>query len=254
MKGVIFMDVSAMVQGLNIIDIVILAILLLSLVSGMYKGFLASFLATLGFAGAAVGAYLLCPKLANLFQSNNGLMNSLSYYIGADELLSKLADSPVTQAVQDSTLLSSATASLTTLPNAIVTAFRDNVVNQLFSTLNLSSLGDYLSQTVVVSLVYVISFLLLFAACYILALLVVNLFNNIFHFPLLRRFDWLLGGLFGLARGAFITILVLTVIPMLLSLMDLNILDDLIASSKFAAYFMNDNVLKGIISLGFAAK
>ncbi len=101
---------------------------------------------------------------------------------------------------------------------------------------------------------YVVSFLLLFAACYILALLVVNLFNNIFHFPLLRRFDWLLGGVFGLARGAFITILVLTITPMLLSLMDLNILDDLIASSKFAAYFMNDNVLKGIISLGFAAK
>ena len=37
---------------MNIVDIIILAILGLSLVSGMYKGFITSMLALLGFVGA----------------------------------------------------------------------------------------------------------------------------------------------------------------------------------------------------------
>ena len=239
---------------LNIIDIVILLILLLSLISGMYKGFLSSFLSTLGFGGAVVVAYKFSPQLANLFQSNNGLMNSLSYYLGAPELLAKLADTSVGEASRNSALLSDATNRLSNLPQALVTAFRDNVTSQLFSKLNLTNLGDYLSQTIIVSLVYVISFLLIFALCYVLASLIVNLFNNLLRFPLLKHFDWLLGGVFGLARGAVITMLVLTVVPMLLSLMDLNILDDFIASSKLASYFTSTEALSRIISQGFLVK
>ena len=240
--------------NLNIIDIVILAILLLSLVSGMYKGFLSSLLATLGFGGAAVVAYKFCPQLANLFQSNNGLMNSLSYYLGAPELLSKLAETSVGEAARNPDILSQAVAKLTSLPQALISAFKDNVSSQLFSTLNLTELGDYLSQTLIVSLVYVVSFLLIFALCYVLALLVVNLFNNLFRFPLLKHFDWLLGGIFGLARGAVIAMLALTVIPMLLSLMDLDILDEYIAASSLAPYFTSTQALAKIISQGFLVK
>jgi uncharacterized membrane protein required for colicin V production len=250
----LLLNASEFLAGMNVVDVVILAILLLSMVSGMYKGFISSGLATLGFVGAVAGAILFCPQLANLFQSNNGLMNSLSYYLDAPDLLSKLASTSAAQAASNSTILSQATGALSSLPTSIVDAFKDNVLNQLFNTLNLSSLGDYLSQTIIVSAAYVISFLLIFAACYIVVLLVANLLNNVFHFPLLRHFDWLLGGVFGLLRGAFITMIILSVMPLLLSLLELNVMDKLMAGSQLAHYFTNDSLIRQVISLAFSAK
>ena len=54
-------------------------------------------------------------------------------------------------------------------------------------------------------------FLLCFIALYVLSCLVVNLLDHVISFPLVRGFDWLLGGLFGLARG--LVIVVLVVVP-----------------------------------------
>ena len=64
---------------LNIVDYVILAILGLSLVAGMYRGFLASGLTTAGFVAAFFGAQALYPQLSTAIQSNQGLMDTLTY-------------------------------------------------------------------------------------------------------------------------------------------------------------------------------
>ena len=40
-----------------------------------------------------------------------------------------------------------------------------------------------------------------FIALYFLATLLVNLLNHVLRFPVLRRIDWLLGGVLGLGRG-----------------------------------------------------
>lgn len=71
---------------LNIVDYVILAILGLSLVAGMYRGFLASGLTTAGFVAAFFGAQALYPQLSTAIQSNQGLMDTLTYYLDASSM------------------------------------------------------------------------------------------------------------------------------------------------------------------------
>ncbi|MBQ4085742.1 MAG: CvpA family protein, partial [Clostridia bacterium] len=55
---------------MNIFDIIILAILGVSVISGMYKGFLASGLAIIGFVAAWIGAMRFYPQLSAAIQSN----------------------------------------------------------------------------------------------------------------------------------------------------------------------------------------
>ncbi|MEG1814015.1 MAG: CvpA family protein, partial [Clostridia bacterium] len=65
----------------NIVDVVILVVLGISLISGMYKGFLSSGLTTVGFVAAFFGAQTLYPQLSAAVQSNASLMNVLTYYL-----------------------------------------------------------------------------------------------------------------------------------------------------------------------------
>ena len=56
---------------MNIIDIIFIAILGISLISGMQKGFLASLLATFGFVGAWFIAGALCTTLSQQFMTSS---------------------------------------------------------------------------------------------------------------------------------------------------------------------------------------
>ena len=76
---------------MNIINIILLAILLISFISGMQKGFLASLLATLGFVVAWLIASSLCGTLANHFM-NSSFKEALSGLDPFRELVAKLGE------------------------------------------------------------------------------------------------------------------------------------------------------------------
>ena len=71
---------------MNIVDLIICAILGLSIISGMHKGFITSTLATVGFFGSWLGANALYSQLAAAIQGNASLMNMLRYYIDTSSL------------------------------------------------------------------------------------------------------------------------------------------------------------------------
>ena len=97
----------------------------------------------------------------------------------------------------------------------------------------------------------VVSFLLMFAVCYVVVLLVVNLLNNVFHFPLLRHLDWFLGGAFGLARGVVVVMLLLGITPLVLSMVPFEAVSDLISTSSLANFFPSNFAIPTIISMAF---
>jgi uncharacterized membrane protein required for colicin V production len=102
------------------------------------------------------------------------------------------------------------------------------------------TLAEYFTQTLVVALLNVLAFIITLAVVYFVALLLVNLINNVFKLPALRHADWLLGGVFGVLRGVFIVLLVFAVIPtasQVLANMDAPILNDLIGDSSFSGFF-----------------
>ncbi len=240
--------------GFNIVDLVIVAILLLSLISGMYKGFLASGLSTLGFGAAFFGAQALYPELSRMVQSNSSLMNVLTYYLDASSMFKTvgLAEQTVAGATQNG-MLAKAVSDLQSikLPEAIVSAFQSNVDKQIFSVKGLNTFTDYLNQTVWGAAINVVAFLVLFVVAYLLITLIVNLLNNVFHFPLLKHFDWLLGGAFGLVRGAVIVMLVLSVVPLAMSIINIDVVNQMIASSRLAAFFPTNFPVNNIIAKAF---
>ena len=243
-------------MDINIVDIILYSILALSIISGMYKGFITSGLAMVGFGAAWFGALNLFPKVAELALNNKYLMGALSYYLDASSLFktASLATTPVASLVSGtgtgSNVLNQALTELN-LPGVIESAFKNNVSNQLFANINLTTLADYLGQTIWVAAINVLAFLLIFAVCYLVVLLVVNLLNNVFRFPLLRHLDWLLGGVFGLARGILVVALLLGVAPLILQMLPFKEVSTILDASTLAQRLPSNFAVSTIISMAF---
>ena len=136
------------------------------------------------------------------------------------------------------TAIQNAVSSVSQKLPVVARAFEANVRAQMFQNLNINTLSDYLDQTIWQAVFNVGAFILCFIALYVLSGLVVNLLDHVISFPLVRGFDWLLGGLFGLARGLVIVVLVICLLPALVE----------IVSPDFAASLRTGSVLYSYIT------
>ena len=68
---------------MNVIDILILAALAVSVIFGMYRGFISGVLSVAALIGAAAAAFAISPSLATWLQGNETLVNTLMYYTDA---------------------------------------------------------------------------------------------------------------------------------------------------------------------------
>jgi uncharacterized membrane protein required for colicin V production len=201
---------------MNLLDIVILAILAFYLISGMYRGSITSFLGTAGFIAAWYGAIQFYPQVAHMALSNQTLMAVLNQYLEPESFFAthQMATTTVAEVISGGeSAIQNAIAAVSSKLAVISRAFEANVRSQVFQNLGISTLADYLDQTIWQAIFNVVAFLLCFIALYILAVLVVNLLDHVISFPLIRGFDWLVGGLLGLVRGVVICVLVLNLLP-----------------------------------------
>ena len=201
---------------MNLLDIVILAILAFYLISGMYRGSITSFLGTAGFIAAWFGAIRFYPDVAHMALSNRTLMAVLNQYLEPESFFAthQIATTTVAEVISGGeAAIQNAIGALSPKLQVISRAFEANVRSQVFQNLGISSLSDYLDQTIWQAIFNVAAFLLCFIALYVLTMLVVNLLDHVISFPLIRGFDWLVGGLLGLVRGVVICILLLNLLP-----------------------------------------
>ena len=201
---------------MNLLDIVILAILAFYLISGMYRGSITSFLGTAGFIAAWFGAIRFYPQVAHMALSNQTLMAVLNQYLEPESFFTshQIATTSVAEVISGGeTAIQSAIGAVSKQLSVILRAFEANVRSQVFQNLGITTLADYLDQTIWQAIFNVAAFLLCFIALYVLAMLIVNLLDHVISFPLIRGFDWLVGGLLGLVRGVVICILVLYLLP-----------------------------------------
>ena len=226
-------------MNLNLLDITIIVILAFYLISGMYRGFITSLLGTLGFVGAWFGAQQLYPQVANLALSNQTLMAVLNQYLEPETFFASHAQAvtSVSEVIAGGeTAIQNAIASIAQKLPVISKAFEANVRAQMFQNLNISSLADYLDQTIWQAVFNVGAFILCFIALYVLSALVVNLLDHVISFPLVRGFDWLLGGIFGLARGLVMVVLVLCLLPAIVQIVSPEFADSLRTGSVLYSY------------------
>ena len=243
-------------MNLNLLDITIIVILAFYLISGMYRGFITSLLGTVGFVGAWFGAQQLYPRVANMALSNQTLMAVLNQYLEPESFFASHAQatSTVSEVIAGGeAAIQNAVASVSQKLSVVSKAFEANVRAQMFQRLGINTLADYLDQTIWQAVFNVGAFILCFAALYVLACLVVNLLDHVIAFPLVRGFDWLLGGLFGLARGLVMVVLVLCLLPALVQIVSPEFAESLRSGSALYSYvtqldFLNvGNLVTGLI-------
>lgn len=224
---------------MNILDLIILALLAYGLLGGMYKGMVTSTLKLFGFAGAWYGARAVYARIAYYALSNRTLMAVLNQYLEPETYFSDpaVAASNVQQVVAGSeSAIQQAVSALGERFAFLSTAFSDNLRQLAFEKLGLSTVSDYFNQTLWVAAFNVAAFLAAFIVIYLLISILINLLDRVISFPLLRRFDWLVGGLFGLLRASVVVVIVLNVLPVLLGLIDPALSQKLVSESTLYAF------------------
>ncbi len=232
---------------MNLIDIIILALLGISVLVGLYRGFVAS-VASLGGCVLSLGlTSWLNPKLVAWVQSNPELIRTLMSYTDAG---TRIGDQTLSQ-TSVSTLNQGAISEILTrvnLPGPLNTLLQNNLQQQVFRNTGLDRVGDYVSQTIVGAVVNVLCFLACFLACFLVLHLVLNFLKVVFRFPVLKQMNALAGGLFGLLRGALLCFLAFALLPLIQTVVPVKGIDELVAASTLAPLFNSDRLILMIMN------
>lgn len=232
---------------MNAIDIGILAVVGISVIYGFYHGFIrtvASIVAALVSVGAA---FLVGPRVAAYFISNTAITGMLSTYTDAvvrvrDVVLASTNVVGISQATVASVLAS------VNLPGPLAQVLQDNLLTQAFSSTGVSTVGGYVSNTIIAASVQVLCYLLCFAAAYLLCTAVISLVQHVLDVPILKQLDWLAGGVFGVLRAVVFVYLLLLLVPLVSTVVPLEMVSTLIGESRLAALFASDGFFIRVIS------
>lgn len=208
-----------------IFDIIVLAIMVTTMVSGFRRGFIYSFVRTLSWIGALIGGFIGCRILSEQLTPRTGL---------EENIYSKIFEN-----VSDS--LGSITSNADTLPlilNDTVNATTDSAAEALATRLtNMTML--------------ILSFLLIFAVIKLLCFFITMAFSKRNNDGFLGFADGMLGLIAGMIKGVLIVFLFLMLLMPALNLMSpasMEIALEWLDNSYFAGILYDSNFLVLIIS------
>lgn len=232
---------------MNIVDIAILVILGVSVIYGLYRGFLRTILSLACCLISVFVAFSFSPKLAAYVRGNQGISDTLATYTDpnarvGDYDLANTAVNQLSGTTIDQILDNAA------LPSAISDILKNNLNHQVFSSLGLNTVNDYVSLTVVEVAVNILCFIVCFALCYLVLSLLMNLIHHVFKMPILKQFDWLAGGIFGLIRGAMTLYVIFLVLPLISTVIPLDAFNQILSESTLAPIFQSDGFFASVIS------
>ena len=233
---------------MNIVDYVIIGVLGVSVLYGLYRGFVASVLSMGGGLISFLSAFALYPKLAALIQNNEELQRTLLHYTDASSRIGdlELALTNVSTLAREGIDQVLANVSL---PAPLDSILQVNLENLVYGSAGAAStVADYVSQTILQSSINIICFLGCFLVMYAILSALLNLLRAVFKFPMLKQFDALTGGVFGLLRGILLCLALFTVVPLVLTMLPMDILSQLIDESSLAPIFMNGNLITAIMN------
>ena len=230
---------------MNAVDIVILAILGLSVLVGLYRGFISS-VASMGGCLLSLGlSFWLSPKVAALVQNNPDMLKTLVSYTDA------------ATKIGDQTLASTSVTSLTpntiadilskvNLPAPLSTLLQSNLENKVFGTA--ADVGSYVSQTIVGAILNVICFILCFVVLLIVLHFVLNFLKVVFRFPVLKQLNSIAGGALGLLRGALLCFVAFALLPLIQTMVPVTGINELVSQSALAPLFNSGNLILAIMN------
>ena len=230
---------------MNIVDIVIIAILGLSVLVGLYRGFISS-VASMGSCLLSLGlSFWLSPKLAALIRTNPDILKTLASYTDA---ATKLGDQALASTgVADLTPGTiSQIMSKVSLPAPLDSLLQSNLQNKVFG-LN-ADVGTYVSQTIVGAILNVLCFVACFVVLLVVLHFVINFLKVVFKFPVLKQLNSLAGGLLGLLRGALLCFVAFALLPLVQTILPLQQVNELVEASALAPLFNSGNLILAIMN------
>lgn len=233
---------------MNPVDWVLLGILAVSVLFGLYRGFIASVASMGGCLLSLAASFFLTPKVADFLQTHTGLSNTLLSYADAatrlkDSALSSLNVSSLTQETIQAIL------GRASLPSPLDKLLQTNLEQQVYRASDLpQTVGSYVTQTIVSALMNVLCFLLTFVVLLIVFHAVVNLLKAIFRFPVLKQLNSIAGGAFGLLRGILLCYVLFALVPLLQTLIPVEGLGEMLNTSVFAPVFSSGNLILSIMN------
>lgn len=234
---------------MNVVDIIILLILGCGLLSGLYRGFIHSVLNLGSGLISFLLSFMLYPKLADVVSGNPDIIRMISSFTDSESLLGDLdLSNRLVSALNPESI--SAIVEKANLPEPIGTLLGHNLAGQVFSPLgNLATnVGDYVNQTVISVSINVLCFLVCFLLCFVVLTIFANLIRAVFRFPVLKQLDTLVGGIFGLLTSVLVCFALLTLLPLLESVVPLPGFREAVDSSVLAGYFTNGSLIISIMN------
>ena len=233
---------------MNIVDYVIIGVVAVSVLFGLYRGFVASVLSMGGGLISFLGSFALYPKLAAVIQNNQELQRTLLHYTDASSRIGDL-ELALTNVINLGREGVQQVLNNVSLPAPLDSILRVNLENLVYGTSGAAStVSDYVSQTILQASINIICFLVCFIGLYIALSLTLNLIRAVFRFPMLRCADVLTGGVFGFLRGLLICLAFFTLVPLVQTMLPMDIINQLIAESQLAPIFMNGNLITAIMN------
>ncbi len=223
---------------MNIIDIMILVVLGVSVLFGMYRGFISGVLSLAGLVGSAALAFAMSGELAAWLKGNETLVQTLLYYTDAGSRITNL----------DLSLLSVAQVSESALAQILQSAklpaaFESAFISSIGSASGSMTIAQLMSETIVSVSLSILSFLICFLIAYVVITFVIHLIQYVFELPVLRHLDALIGGAFGLMRGVLLLFIFFALVPIVLAVAPVEMISDLIEASKLAPMFDSQLIL-----------
>jgi len=232
----------------NIMDYVIIGVIAVSVLFGMYRGFIASVLSMGGGLVSFLASFALYPRLAALIQNNQELQRTLMHYTDASSRIGDLELALTKVLSLDQEGISQVLQNVS-LPAPLDAILRVNLENLVYgASSSAATVADYVSQTILQASINIICFLVCFFGLYLAVSLVLNLIRVVFRFPVLRGADTLTGGVFGLLRGVLICLAIFTLVPLVQTMLPMDIINQLIEESALAPIFMNGNLITAIMN------
>ena len=226
---------------MNVIDWVIIGIIGVSVLFGLYRGFVAS-VASMGSGLVSLGgSYFLTPKLADMCRQNTGLMDTLRSYTGA---ATRLQDSVLAGETYSQGKIGEVMNKVS-LPAPLDSLLKNNLDSALYGTEK--KIGYYVSETIVSAVLNIMCFIVSFIGLMIAFHIIIAILKAIFKFPVLKQMNSVAGGLFGLLRGLLLCFVAFALLPLFETVIPGNTLTDLVNGSLLAPVFNNGSLILSIM-------
>ncbi len=230
---------------MNVIDLGIIIVLALGFVLGWYKGFLVSVLNLASYVISWVVAFFAYPQLAAYIQQTD-LGSTLLYYTAGAEKLSDMsvANVPIHAIGFDRI---KEILSTSDIPKTVETMMLENIQNNAFSSMGISTLSDYFNQTLINLSLSLISFLIIFFAVKLICLFIIGFVDFVVKLPVLKQCDKLIGGAVGIVLSMVFIWVVFAIVPILMSVLPLEDFNTLIQESFLGKLFYNGNIIFNVL-------